>query len=65
LTGCIKQQYDDVMDGVDIAAVCFDATKRKMIVGDVHGRIHIFNAMSGTSPSDVVFSIKIFPQAES
>jgi len=53
------------MDGVDIAAVCFDATKRKMIVGDVHGRIHIFNAMSGTSPSDVVFSIKIFPQAES
>eukprot|EP00474_Spongospora_subterranea_P004589 CRZ05047.1 hypothetical protein [Spongospora subterranea] len=47
LTGCLKEQYDNLMDDYEISTICLDTTERKMIVGDCTGRIHIFNAISG------------------
>ncbi|CEO97954.1 EF-hand domain-containing protein [Plasmodiophora brassicae] len=47
LNGCLKEQYDDLMDGYEISAICIDDTQRKIIIGDVTGRIRVFNSMSG------------------
>lgn len=58
LNGCLKEQYDDLMDGYEISAICIDDTQRKIIIGDVTGRIRVFNSMSGMQRSSTASSGK-------